>query len=107
VVQMLEDLGYDIVEAGDGPEALEVLAGKPDISLLFTDVMLPNGMSGPEMARKAREILPDLKVLFTSGYTDNYLADHGKLGEDFELLKKPYKKPVLAQKIRDALDAKA
>ena len=103
-VRMLTDLGYQIVEAGDGKAALQVLDETPGISLLFTDVVLPKGMSGGELAREAQRRWPGIKVLHTSGYTDDSIAHHGKIDEGVDLLRKPYGKSILARKVREVLD---
>ena len=66
----MTDLGHDTIEAGDGDAAMVRLEENPDIDLLFTDVVLPHGMSGRDIAREARRRRPDLKVVFTSGYPD-------------------------------------
>jgi len=104
-VTMLGDLGYQVLEAEDGPAALTVLKEHPDIDLLFTDVVMPKGMNGAELAIEAMKLEPALKVLYTSGYTDNALSYGEHLKEGVELLLKPYQQKVLAQKIRHVLDS--
>ena len=99
-VNMLADLGYVTVEAADGKEAIEVLQQTPGIELLFTDVGLPGGMSGIEVAREAIRQFPDIKILFTSGYGDDVLARHGGISTDAELVNKPFRKEELARKLR-------
>lgn len=100
-VGLLRRLGYQVTEAANGPEALDVLRGDERVDLLFTDVVMPGGMNGVELADEARVLRPGLHVLFTSGYTDD-AAD----GVDFhgQLLHKPYKREVLAQRVREALE---
>jgi PAS domain S-box-containing protein len=102
-VRMLHGLGYRTVEACDGEKALETLDEEPRIALLFTDVVLPGGMNGIELAKKARRLYPDLKVLFTSGYPEDALARHGPLEDDIELLAKPYHRADLANKLHAIL----
>jgi CheY-like chemotaxis protein len=104
-VQLLRDLGYAVLEAGDGREALRALDAHPEIRLLFTDVGLPGGMNGRELAEEAKRQRPDLKVLFTSGYARNAIVHHGRLDPGVELIGKPFTFPALAAKIRAMLDA--
>ena len=103
-VALLEDRGYRVLEAGDGRTALGVLDEHPDIDLLLTDVVMPGGMGGPDLARNARERRPDLKVLYTSGYTENAIVHGGVLDEGVEMIGKPYQTEELAQKVRQVLD---
>ncbi|HUF73389.1 MAG TPA: PAS domain-containing protein [Gammaproteobacteria bacterium] len=99
VVATLRDLGYETLEAECGAAGLEVLRSDgASIDLLFTDVVMP-GMSGLELARKAREDMPDLRVLLTSGFSEQQAAG----GSGFPLLTKPYRKVQLAQALRRAL----
>jgi len=104
-VQLLRDLGYTVLEAADGREALRALDLHPEIRLLFTDVGLPGGMNGRQLADKAKRGRPDLKVLFTSGYARNAMVHHGRLDPGVELIGKPFTFPALAAKIRAMLDA--
>ena len=90
------------LHAKDGKSALEILRQSPAVDLLFTDVVMPGGMSGGELAEKARRLYPDLKVLFTSGYTEQASVQAGVI-EGGVLLKKPYRKPELASKLREVL----
>ena len=102
---ILTNLGYTAIAANDTAAALEVLAENPDTALLFTDVVLTGAMSGVELAREARRRWPALKVLYTSGYTENAIIHHGRLDEGVELLEKPYRIETLARKLRTVLDA--
>jgi CheY-like chemotaxis protein len=102
-VGMLEELGYTVVEAADGASALQLLADRPEIRLLFTDVGLPGGMNGRQLAEKARETRPDLKVLYTTGYARNAIIHHGRLDPGVELMIKPFTFAALAAKIRAML----
>jgi PAS domain S-box-containing protein len=102
--RVLDVLGYRILQAGDGATALAILDEEPDISLLFTDVVLPGGMTGPEIARQAQARNPALKVLFTSGYTGNAVQHLESVGGHVSLLSKPYNIDDLAQMVRSSLD---
>jgi PAS domain S-box-containing protein len=103
VVSLLQGLGYQTVEAPDGPGALALLDAHPDIRLLLSDVVLPGGASGPDVARLALKINPAIKVLYMSGYTDNAVLHGGHLKEEAPLLHKPFRKKELAQKIQEIL----
>jgi PAS domain S-box-containing protein len=105
-VAFLADFGYRLVEAQDGSAAFAVLSTDAAIDLLFTDVVMPGSIDGPELARQAKRLRPELKVLFTSGYAEDALVHHGKLDEGVELIIKPYTKNALARKIRSLLDAR-
>ena len=100
---LLADLGYQVVEAGDGASALAVLDEMPEVALLFTDVVLPGGMCGTELAREARRRRHGLKVLFTSGYSKKAIVRHGRVDEGVELIEKPYRKASLARKLDSIL----
>ena len=103
VSAMLSGLGYDVLCAAGGQEALELLDRAGEIDLLFTDVMMPGGMNGREVAVAARRTRPGLKVLFTSGYAEGALQRDGRLEPGVLLLAKPFRKRDLAQKVREAL----
>jgi signal transduction histidine kinase len=103
-VQSLRELGYRVIPARDGAEALRVLELHPSIRLLFTDVGLPGGQNGRQLADEARRIRPELKVLFTTGYARNAIVHHGRLDPGVELIAKPYTYVALAEKIRNVLD---
>lgn len=103
-VARVSDLGYTVLEAPDGRTALEVLNQNPAVELLFTDVVMPGGMMGGELAEEAKRLYPGIKVLLTSGYTEQAGIQAGALREGDALLKKPYRRPELAQKLRDVLD---
>jgi len=103
-VEALAELGYRVVEAGDGPTALRLLRREAHVDLLFTDVVLPGGMTGAQVAREARDIQPGLKVLFTTGYARNAIVHNGRLDPGVQLITKPYTFTDLASKIRDVLD---
>lgn len=103
-VLQLKSLGYNVLQAHDGNSALDVLNREPGIDLLLSDVVLPGGLRGPEVAVKARETKPTLNVLFMSGYTQNALESHTELGEAALLLNKPFRKKDLAEKVREAIE---
>jgi CheY-like chemotaxis protein len=104
-VEVLRELGYRVLEAHDGPAALRLLErqeGKVD--LLFTDVVLPGGMTGAVLAREARALRPDLRILFTTGYARNAIVHHGRLDPGVELITKPFAYADLAARVRELLD---
>jgi signal transduction histidine kinase/ActR/RegA family two-component response regulator len=102
--ETLRELGYSVVEAGDGASALGLLDQRPDVALLFTDMVMP-GMTGRELADRALELRPGLKVLYTTGYTRNGIVHGGRLDAGVELLPKPFGIDQLARKVRSVLDA--
>jgi PAS domain S-box-containing protein len=106
VTEMLESLGYVMLSATDGPQALDILRRAEKIDLLFSDVVLPRGMDGAELARQARGIAPDLKVLFTSGYAYEVITRSSAWDDRYRLLPKPYERAELARRIRQSLDDK-
>src|SRR5690606_27349658 len=103
VCRQLELLGYRVISAGSGPAAFSILQERADIDLLFTDVVMPGGMTGRMLADAARTLRPGLRVLYTSGYTENAIVHHGRLDQGISLLSKPYRRAELARKIRDVL----
>ena len=105
--ETLRDLGYRVLEAANGEAGLKVLREHPEIALLFTDVGLPGGMNGRKLSEAAVAQRPDLKVLFTSGYTRNAIVHDGRLDAGVELISKPFTQALLASRLRDILDAQA
>jgi signal transduction histidine kinase/DNA-binding response OmpR family regulator len=103
VVELLTDLGYRVLEAGDAQSALAIIESGGAIDVLFTDVVMPGPVRSPELARQARARLPEVAVLFTSGYTDNAIVHGGRLDQGIELLSKPYTREALARKLRHVL----
>jgi CheY-like chemotaxis protein len=104
-VEVLRELGYRVLEAHDGPSALRLLERQEGrVDLLFTDVVLPSGMTGAVVAERARAIRPGLKVLFTTGYARNAIVHQGRLDPGVELITKPFSYSDLAGRIRDLLD---
>lgn len=104
-VECLRELGYRVLEAHDGPSALALMERQgTSVDLLFTDVVMP-GMSGRELADELRRRQPDLRVLYTSGYTRNAITHGGRLDEGVEMIAKPFTYQALAMKLRDMLEA--
>ena len=104
VCSQLSSLGYQVEAVASGPEALNILTGDRSFDLLFTDVVLPQGMSGVELARRATGISGALKVLLTSGYSEEVFERFGRPDTSTLLLRKPYKLKELATTLRRALD---
>ena len=102
-MRQLTSLGYRVIAAPGGAEALELMRHVPDVDLLFVDVMMPNGISGRECAEQARAMRPGLKVLFSSGYFEGALVQRGELDAATEFLVKPYRKKDLAEKVQEVL----
>jgi signal transduction histidine kinase/CheY-like chemotaxis protein len=105
-VAALRELGYTVIHAESGDKALALLDEYPDVTMLFTDIVMP-GMNGRTLATKAVEQRPSLKVLFTTGYTQNAVVHNGVVDADAQLLIKPYTIDQLAIKIREVLRAEA
>ncbi|WP_162233498.1 MULTISPECIES: GAF domain-containing hybrid sensor histidine kinase/response regulator [unclassified Sphingomonas] len=103
-VEVLRDLGYAVLHASNGPEALALLEQGVRVTLLFTDVVMP-GMTGRELADRALAMRPGLRVLYTTGYTRNAVVHNGVLDPGTRLLPKPFGVDELARKVREALDA--
>jgi CheY-like chemotaxis protein len=104
MVETLRELGYNVVEAPDAPSGLRLLEAHREIDLLFTDVGLPGGMNGRQLAEEAQRRKAGLKVLFTSGYARNAIAHHGRLDPGVELIVKPFTYAALGARIRRILD---
>jgi CheY-like chemotaxis protein len=100
---VLEDLGYRAIEAADGVSGLQVLQSNVRIDLLITDVGLPNGMNGRQVADAARVARPGLKVLFITGYAENAVLSHGHLDPGMHVLTKPFTMEALASRIRELI----
>jgi CheY-like chemotaxis protein len=104
-VESLRLHGYRVLEASSGEEALQLMSNLTEaVHLLLTDVVMP-GMSGAELALELHQRYPHLKVLYTSGYTENVIVHHGVLNEGIAFLPKPYRPAELAQRVREVLDA--
>ena len=93
-----------VLEAVDGPAALATLEANGPVDLLFTDVVLPGGMTGSALAKKAAKLQPGIKTLFTTGYARNAIVHHGRLDPGVDLLTKPFSYADLAARVRDILD---
>ncbi len=103
VMTQIGRFGYHTMAAGNAAEALVVIDGPEHVDLLFTDVIMPGGMNGRQLATEAQKRRPNLKVLYTSGYTENAIVHHGRLDAGVLLLPKPYLSSDLARMIRTAL----
>ena len=103
VARQLESLGYRVTSAADGRDALETLAGGETFALLMTDIVMPGGLNGRQLADHARLLRPELPVLFTSGYTDDVIVREGWLGSKAAFLPKPYRRAQLADAVAGAL----
>jgi PAS domain S-box-containing protein len=101
--EQLTGLGYRVIAASSGAEALEILRHDDQVDLLFTDVVMPGELAGRALAAKAMEMRPHLKVLFASGYFEGTLVGKGQLEADVQFLPKPYRRQELAQKIEEVL----
>ena len=105
VAEVLAELGYAVIEAPDGPAGLKVLDSNARIDLLITDVGLPGGMNGRQVADAARVGRPDLKVLFINGYAENAVIGTGRLAEGMYVVTKPFQMDMLAHRIREIIEA--
>jgi CheY-like chemotaxis protein len=105
VLAQIKSLGYVTVEAVNATEALVVIDSPQKIDLLFTDMIMPGSMNGRQLADAALQRRPELKILFTSGYSNEVIIHHGHLDAGVLLLAKPYRKSDLARMIRAALAA--
>jgi len=101
----LKALGYRVIVTRNGPAALEILRGPETIQLLFTDVVMPGGLFGPELAREAARLRPDLRILMTSGYSEHPVEALDGLGREVQILNKPYRRHDLAMMLRSVLKA--
>jgi nitrogen-specific signal transduction histidine kinase/CheY-like chemotaxis protein len=104
IVEVLEEFGYAAIEASDGPSSLRILHSSARIDLLITDVGLPGGMNGRQIADAARVFRRDLKVLFITGYAENAVVGNGHLAPGMEILTKPFAMDALAQRIQRMLE---
>jgi PAS domain S-box-containing protein len=105
VILRIESLGYSVVAAVNGNDALLKLRAHPEIDMLFTDIVMPAGMNGWELADQARQIRPGLPVVYSSGYALEMLAQQGRAPAQSIILVKPYRKVELAERLREALSA--
>ena len=104
LLDVLTDSGYHVIEAQDGPSGLRLLQSEARIDLLITDVGLPGGMNGRQVADAGRQLRPELRVLFITGYAENAVIGHGHLGHGMQIITKPFTIEAVATKVRDILD---
>jgi CheY-like chemotaxis protein len=102
--EVLAESNYNIIEAEDGPSALKILQSDRRIDLLITDVGLPGGMNGRQVADAARVARKDLKILFITGYAENAAVGNGHLDPGMEILAKPFAMSTLSKKVREMID---
>ena len=102
--EFLEELGYSVIVAEDGPSALMILTRRNDIDLLFTDIVLPGGVMGTQLAERARQLRADLPVVFTTGFASPDVLQDSAVDATHLVLSKPYRKADLATMVRSALD---
>ena len=107
VVDVLQELGYTAIQAGDGDTGLKVLQSAARIDLLITDIGLPGGLSGRQVGEAARKLRPELKVLFITGYAENAVLSHGHIDAGMHVLTKPFAMEVLASRIKGLLAQQA
>lgn len=106
-VEMLRELGYRVLAAADGPEALRVFGNNDaKVDLLLADIVLTGGMKGHEVARRMTEVRPALRTLFMSGYTENAIVHHGRLDPGVQLIGKPFQRQQLARKVAEMLESR-
>jgi signal transduction histidine kinase len=105
ISEILEEQGYATIEASDGPSGMRLLRSSARIDLLITDVGLPNGMNGRQVADAARELRPGLKVLFITGYAENAVVGNGHLEKGMQVIAKPFEMDALARKIREIIES--
>jgi CheY-like chemotaxis protein len=105
LVRQLQDLGYRVLEAANAQAAMDILGRDEKIDLLFTDIVMPGGMNGSELARSAGTMRTDMKVLFTSGFPEAAFGANGAPPPGAILLGKPYRKDELARRLRESLAA--
>jgi CheY-like chemotaxis protein len=103
LADVLTDLGYAAVEVGDGASGLKVLRSEARVDLLVTDMMLPGGMNGRQLADAARAARPGLPVLFITGYAENALVSNGQLEPGVQVVTKPFTMDALVRRIKDLL----
>jgi PAS domain S-box-containing protein len=106
VVEVLEELGYLAIEARDGPTALKLLQSVPSVDLLITDLALPGGINGRELAERAHTLRSELRVLFITGYAENAVISNGQLQPGVQILHKPFAVQILANLIKSILSAR-
>ena len=105
VVDVLKDQGYTVLEAENGKCGLEIFAAAPRIDLLISDVGLPGGMNGRQLADAARERQQNLKVLLITGYSEGFVVGGGLLDEGMQVMTKPFSLSVFAERVEDIINA--
>jgi CheY-like chemotaxis protein len=105
--ETVADLGYRVLSARNGREALQILKSSENVDLLFSDIVMPGSINGVQLATEARRFRPSLKVLLTSGYTAAALRDKHGLPKDFPVLGKPYRRDQLAANLREIINSQA
>jgi DNA-binding NtrC family response regulator len=103
-INLITSMGYSVRSAKSGEQALAILSDDPDINAMFSDMVMPGGMGGDRLAEIAQRERPDIKVLLTSGYTEQFFMDPGTSQRKVEILAKPYRRCDLAKRLRDVLD---
>jgi CheY-like chemotaxis protein len=106
-ITRLKLIGYQVLEASDGPKALDILSKEHAVDLVFTDLVMPGGMSGREVAARARQLKPGIKVLLTSGYAEELVHGDDLEREQLKVLRKPYHQSDLVAALRDVLTTNA
>ena len=106
IVEVMQGLGYATLEAGDGADALRILESNQRIDLLLTDVGLPGGMNGRQVADAARTLRAGLKVLFITGYAENAVLSHGHLAPGMHVMTKPFEMDALANRVKALIEAR-
>jgi CheY-like chemotaxis protein len=103
-IETLSELGYRVLSTSNGAAALEIVDREPNLDLLFTDIVMPGGMNGRQLAEEATRRRPALKVLFTTGYTRNAIVHHGRLDPGVHLISKPFSFEEFGTRVRILLD---
>jgi signal transduction histidine kinase/DNA-binding response OmpR family regulator len=106
-IEMLTDLGYQVMTASDANSALEILRRGDGVDVIFSDVVMPGGKTGVQLASEARKLRPEIKILLTSGYTGEALSRHTQEDEVFPLVAKPFRQQELAVRLRDVLEGRS
>jgi CheY-like chemotaxis protein len=107
VARLLRDFGCTVIEANSGAAALEILQSDRKIDLMFSDVIMPGGMSGTELVHAARHLRPEIRTLLTTGFAEGSLRNQAQYAEAGEIITKPYRRQDLARKLRSVLGLKA
>jgi CheY-like chemotaxis protein len=102
-IKRLKLIGYEVLEASDGPSALEILGRGDPVDLVLTDLIMPGGLSGRDVAIRARQIKPEVKVLLTSGYAEELVRGDDLQRENLRVLRKPYQQADLVATLREVL----